>query len=348
MVTSEGSRFRSSWISAQYRFPSRYRIVWIALAALVLLSIVSAPNVVGRDSLSVVSALAGVLAIASFGQLLVIAHGGIDLSVPAIMAIGAAIVVKQADQIGTPMLIVVACVACGVAGLVNAALIAVFRLNAVIATLATSTGFAGVLLLWTGNSFSRSGEVPRGLGSIARDHVGPISYICLVAVMLAAVLSLVLRRTVIGRNFLVIGANAYAARVIGIKVLPYQVAAYVLAGMLYGLAGALLAGYLGRPNASIGLSYQLTVIVVVALSGAAFTGGSGSPAGIVAGSFFVVLLRQYLAAKGMSAGVQVLVDGAALIAAVAIVSFSSGRQRWRGRRRRPDETTAREPVLSET
>ena len=82
-----------------FRFPPRYRVVWIALALLVILTLLGAPEVFRTDSMSLVTALTGVLAIAAAGQLLVIMSGGIDLSVPAVVTMAAAVVVHQSNGV---------------------------------------------------------------------------------------------------------------------------------------------------------------------------------------------------------------------------------------------------------
>ena len=77
----------------KYRFPGRYLASWAALALLVVVVAIVAPSALGGNSIRIVGALAGVLALASFGQMLVVMLGAIDLSVPAILAASAGITV---------------------------------------------------------------------------------------------------------------------------------------------------------------------------------------------------------------------------------------------------------------
>ena len=75
------------WLTdLKYRFPGRYMASWAALGLLVVVTAFAWPASLHGSSILVVSALAGVLALAAFGQMLVIMIGGIDLSVPAILA----------------------------------------------------------------------------------------------------------------------------------------------------------------------------------------------------------------------------------------------------------------------
>jgi ribose transport system permease protein len=312
------------WSSLSYRFPARYRVVWVAVAVLVAVTLLSSPNVFKPTSMQVVTALAAILALASIGQLLVVMQGGIDLSVPAIVTIAAAVVVKEADTANVVVVIGAALALSGVAGLINGLLITVTRLNAVIVTLATAGLYAGLLELWTGGTFSQSGRVPAEIENFATGKVGPISAIAIMAVIVLLVVSQIMGKTAIGRKFSMVGDNPLGARAIGLKAARYQIGAYALAGIAYGVAGIALAGAVGNPDSTIGSPYQLTTIVAVALGGAVLTGGPASFSGTAAAAFFLILLDQYLAVLGIDSGARVLAQGLALIVAVALVTVTSG------------------------
>jgi ribose/xylose/arabinose/galactoside ABC-type transport system permease subunit len=108
--------------------------------------------------------------------------------------------------------------------------------------------------------------------------------------------------------------------VIGIRVRVSQAAAYVIAGVLYAVAGILLAGLLNTPDNTIGAEYQLQTISAVAIGGAALGGGPSSVTCTAAGAFFLVMLSQYLSVKGASGGVVVLLQGLVMLIAVAMVT----------------------------
>jgi ribose transport system permease protein len=315
-----GTRMRN----LRFRFPARYRVVWIAVAALLILSAIIAPAVLRTDSLKLVSALAGVLALAALGQLLVMMQGGIDLSVPAIVTLSAAIVVKEADSHSLATIIIIALVVSLIGGLINAVLVTIVKLNAVIVTLATAGIYTGLLVLWAGTTFSASGEVPRDLANFTSNSVASISVVAIVTIAVIIVVAFALRSTRTGRRFVSVGSNPTAARVVGLHPIRYQIAAYTMASFLYGAAGILLAGYLVRPDTTVGGPYQLTTIVAVALGGAALAGGPASVTGTAGAAVFVVLLDQFLAVKGFDPGLRVVLQGVALIVAVALVTSTSG------------------------
>jgi ribose transport system permease protein len=326
MTTGEHSVLTRGGNDMTFRFAPRYRVVWVALVALLLLTLISAPEVFGTDSMTLVTGLAGVLAIASTGQLLVIMSGGIDLSVPAVMTLGAAIIVHQSNGLNSRLAgsILLVVVVCGAIGIVNGVLIAFLRLNAMIVTLAMNGIVTGVMLLWIGTTFSSSGLVPHSLATLSADHVGFISAVGLIAIAIILVLALLLRSSAVGRSFAAAGTNRVAAEIIGVRVSWYELGGYALATMLYGAAGIFLAGLLTTPDTSVGDPYQLSTIIAVALGGAALAGGPASVTCTAGGCLFVALLDQYLQAKSFSGGVSQIVNGVVLILAVALVTAGAG------------------------
>jgi ribose transport system permease protein len=311
----------------KFLFEARYRVVWLALVLLLLVAVVTEQKVFSRPSVELVTALAGVLALAAAGQLIVVMSGGIDLSVPSVMVLGGAIIVKQTNAADDHLLIAVieAVVAGGIVGLVNGLLVAVARLNAFIVTLAMNGIVAGVILLWTSEgAFSTSGKVPHNLAHLAHSGVGPVSVIGLIGLGVLLVLALLFRSTDPGRRFIAMGTNRVGAEIIGVRVRLYEVSGYVLAALLYVAAGVLLSGFVTSPNTSIGEPYLLTTIVAVALGGAALGGGPSSLLCTGAACVFLALLDQYLSLKNFSSGVTYLANGLALALAVAIVTVGSG------------------------
>jgi ribose transport system permease protein len=320
-----------------FRFLPRYRVVWVALAAMIILCAVSEPDVLHESSLKFITLLAGVLAIAAAGQALVIISGGIDLSVASVMTLAGAIVVKQTNgsdgRLGVA--IAEALVAAVAVGLLNGVLVTFARINAFIVTLATNSIILGATLIWAGTSYSTTGQAPSGLTHFTERSAGPISLIGILGLVMLGLLGAILRRSAAGRSFVATGTNRLAARILGVRVSAYQVGGYVVAALLYVVAGILLAGVVMTPDNSVGDSYQLTTIVAVALGGASLAGGPASMLCTAGGCLFIGFLNQYLAIGNFSPGVQSLANGIVLVVAVAIVTIrSGGRLRLRAMRDR--------------
>lgn len=309
----------------KFQFQPRYRVVWVALAAMVIVAALTEQATFHGPSVNLITALAGVLAIAAAGQLIVVMSGGIDLSVPAIMALGGAIVVKQTQGADDRLALAVAeaILAAAAVGLVSGLLVAVARLNALIVTLAMNGIVTGAILLWTDGTFSTTGEVPGALSGFTENGIGSVNVLGLVGLALLALLAVAMRGTTPGRSFVAMGTNRAAAEIVGVRVKHYEVAGYMLAAVLYVCAGILLAGTIEIPNMTIGDPYLLSTIVAVALGGAALSGGPSSMLCTAAACLFLAILDQYLTLRDFGTGIHDLANGIALALAVAIVTLGT-------------------------
>ena len=109
---------------------------------------------------------------------------------------------------------------------------------------------------------------------------------------------------------------------LGIRVKLVHLSAFTLAGVLYGIAGVMLAGYISSPDVLSGASYQLLAITVAGVAGVLFTGGPASIASVIGSCVFLVLLDQVLSIRGMDAGQRVVIQGLVLAVAVAAITVS--------------------------
>jgi len=269
-----------------------------------------------------VTALASVLAIAAIGQTLMIMLGALDLSVSAIISVGAGMVVHYGvDGASVPPAILGALLVPVVLSLVNGVLICVLRLNSLIVTLATFGIITGGIQLWTGQSLSLTGLAPESLRNFAQTAPLGISMCFVVAVVLCVAMAAFLSKTRFGRQIAAVGSNRRAARVLGTRVLVVELGTFALAGLLYGIAGVLLAGYIATPDIYSGAPYQLATITVAGIAGALFTGGPASMAGVLSACLFLQLLDQGLSIAGLPAGARVAIQGLVLVAAVAAITF---------------------------
>src|SRR5690349_978210 len=194
-IEAERGTADSQWLTdLKYRWPARYRASWAALALLMVGVLLIVPRTLSGPSAVLVTALAGALAIASLGQMLVIMLGALDLSISAIMSVSAGIVVHYGvEGSSTPKVIALALAVPVVLSLVNGVMISLLRLNALIVTLATFGIISGATRLWTGVSLSLTGEAPQSLRDWAQGSFLNINacfwFAGLLAVALAAVLS---------------------------------------------------------------------------------------------------------------------------------------------------------------
>lgn len=297
---------------------SPYFPIWPATGLLFLVSPLIAPGSMSANALSSTVPFAAILAIASIGQTLVIQQRGLDLSVPGMISLSTILITKYPGGLDSGLasavaLVVVASVGSGV---VNGFAVTRLRVTPLIATLGVNALLLGVILQITGGS---STAVPApALVSFAFDKTAGIPNTVVIAAGVLAVVSVVMRRSVVGRRFVIVGTNAPAAYVAGIPVRTYVFGTYVAAALFYSLAAVLLAGYVGTPGLSAGNNYLLPSITAVVLGGASLAGGAGSVVGTAMGAVFLVQLQQDVFGAGAPTSVQYLIQAGVIGTAMAL------------------------------
>jgi ribose transport system permease protein len=184
-----------------------------------------------------------------------------------------------------------------------------------VATLGMNGILLGVQQAVTGGSINFT--APPNWADFVGSKVAGVTILALIALVVIVVVALVMRRSVWGREFELVGAGPPAARAAGLRVTHYQTASYALAGVCYASAGALLAGFLGRPQLGAGTEYLLPTIAAVVLGGTALGGGRGSVLATGAGVLFLAQLDQLLRVLGATQAYQDIIYG-------AIVALSMG------------------------
>jgi ribose transport system permease protein len=299
---------------------ARFLPVWLATVALFVIAAFAAPNALGHTSWSYVLPQATILAIAALGQMLVVIQGGIDLSTPGIISAGGNLVVGVgAGSDHRLPLAILAAIGVGLfVGLVNGVLVGLLRLNPLIVTLAVGQ----IVLAWS-SKYSRDvvtnqPNVPNALASwAATKHLG-ISNVFWTGAALAILVALALRYAAVGRRFQAVGANPRAAWIAGLRVRTHVVFAYAAAGTLYAVAAVLLAGVSISIDPAFGSAYLLAPIAAVVIAGASLSGGLASATSTWIAALALTLLTQMLVIMGLSAAMQYVVFGAAIIAGMVV------------------------------
>jgi ribose transport system permease protein len=309
--------------------------IGIATVALFIVCAVFASSSVSPTSLTNMLQIASVLAVAGLGQMLVVQQGGIDLSVAGAMSLTIVTVTHLPDQDNAKLLsaVLLAIVFALIAGLVNGVLIGGLGLNAIIATLGTNALLYGVDLAISGG---RPRITTSALQAITGGSLGPVPNAAFFALLALILVTVLVRRTVPGRRFEVIGANPRAARAVGLRVRVHQGGAYVWAQLLYCGAGLMLAGITAQPSAFSGDSFLLISVAVVVLGGTSLLGGRGYPLATVVAAIFLEQLTQFVFALGVSTAIQTIVQAAALAVGVSLytVDWRAVWNRITGNRRR--------------
>ena len=306
--------------------------VVLALILLVLLGKVAAPSSVSHGAILGMLPFASVLAIAALGQTLVVMQGGIDLSVAGNISLVVVIITHEAYGHDSKVLsaVLVALGAAILAGLVNGFLVGRLGLNAIVATLGTNALLYSAVLGVSGGTPRQTTNRMAKIAGGESFGIPNAVYFALVAVVITTI---AVKRTVAGRRFEAVGANAFAAWTTGLKVARYRGGAYVWAAVLYWLAGALLAGIINKPTAYQGDTYVLASVAAVVLGGTSLLGGRGNLVASFVAAVFLTQLEQFVLALGVTFAVQTLVQAAALTIGVALytVNWSKLRPHQRSR-----------------
>ena len=293
--------------------------VYLAIIVLVVVAAVWAPATLAPAGLEAIAPLGTLLAITALGQMLVIMTGGIDLSIPGTFLLGGLLVVgvgqQSDDRIWVALLTAIGVAA--LVGLVNGILIGGLKLNALIVTLAVGQVVGGVANRYY-NQVAIQKPVPPGLSDWAAGDFLGVTRIFWVGVVLTLVLVVVFRFTGVGRRFQVVGANPVASHVLGLRVNLNQVAAYVVAAVLYAMAGALLAADIRAPGVTVGAPYLLGPIAAVVIGGASLTGGLASPVSTWAAAFFLAGLNQMMRVMGLPTALQFVVFGLVIVGGMLV------------------------------
>lgn len=315
-VPHEGSFLRSLLVDALVG--ARFVPIWIATGVLMLVAAVIAPAALQSTSWAFVLPYMTVLAIAALGQMLVVMQAGIDLSTPGVMFLGGYLIVGVGQHSnGRLGIAILACLGVGVlVGLINGILVGILQLNPLIVTLAVGEIVAAEGLRYA-NGLAEA-EVPSRLASFAQHRQFTISAVFWTGAAITLAVALLLRYTAPGRRFQAVGANPRAAWMAGIHVRAHVVFAYTAAGTLYALAAVLLAGVRVSIDPAFGASYLLAPIAAVVIAGASLSGGLASALSTWVAALALTLLNQMLLIRGLSAGMQFVVFGAAIIVGMLI------------------------------
>jgi ribose transport system permease protein len=300
---------------------------WVWLATITLYLVMLALTPAAATGIAMVNMLpfAGMLAVATLGQVLVSAQRGFDFSLAGIVAVASVASALLSNATGSvPLAMLLTVVVCAVCGLVNGVLIAELRLSPLIATLASNGLYLGVAYLLTGGSQ----VVPlAALAEFSRGRILGVATSAWIALVTVVVLVVLIRTTAFGRRFIAVGSNPDAAHAAGIRVPVGLYSAYTLAGACFGVTGVLITGFVNLGSVSASGNYLMLSISALMVAGGAAGGLRVSFVAAIVGAIFISMLDQFVRALGASDPVQSLIQGLVLIAAVALPSIRIRRRR---------------------
>ena len=265
--------------------------------------------------------LAAFLGIIAAGQTLVIISGGegIDLSVGAIVTLGAILVFRVTDKQDSMVLpaLGVALLAGTAIGAINGIGITALGVPPLVMTLGMAGVVQGLILVVT------QGELIGGSASImgtliAKPLILGIPGIVIIWIIFGLLMWLLLERTTYGRQLFAVGVNRVTSRLSGVGV-PWTVAlTYTLSGMLAALGGFLVLGFTGNVFLNLGDRYLFPSIAAVVVGGTMMAGGQGSYWGTMAGALVLTLITSLLTAVQLPEAFRLMILGLILLALLSV------------------------------
>ncbi|WP_405049562.1 ABC transporter permease [Rhizobium sp. BE258] len=307
------------------RIASRYGTL-AAFLLLIAVNIAITPNFFSWQTLNVNLTQVATIVIVATGMTLVIATGGIDLSVGSLMAISGAI--APMIFLGTLFPIDNVALAVGLAfvvpvivamlfGWFNGFLVTHFSIQPIVATLVLFIAGRGIAQVMT-NGNLQVFKNP-AFQWIAMGHFAGIPAQVALMIVIAALAYALIRFTVIGRQIIAVGGNEKAARLTGIPVKRVKTLVYVISGALAGIAGLIVVARNSASDANlVGMGMELDAIAAVAVGGSLLTGGRANIFGTLLGAFVIQLVRYTLLANGVPDAAALIVKAGLIVIAVFI------------------------------
>lgn len=270
-------------------------------------------------NISTLTRAASFVIIVGFGQTIVLLTGGIDLSVATIGSVcGMASAIFMVDYGIHPYLAILLASLIGIAlGGINGFFIAYFKVTPFIVTLATMQIYKGIVYVIT-KGMPITG-MPEAAEALANGVIGGIlPNIVIIMILICVLLTLMLKRTKLGRYIYALGGNRNCAKIVGIPTERIELMVYCLSGWLAAIAGILMSCKLASFQASIGESWQMDSITAAVLGGTSMAGGVGSVVGTIIGGILSSVISTCITLLRISSYWETIVTGAVVLIAVLI------------------------------
>jgi ribose transport system permease protein len=332
-TTPPGGARKSSWqvISQRLHLAGSSRLYGLALATIILLVILAIkdPPYISLGNFKVVALQSVTLGIASVGTTFLMISGNVDLSIGSMTGLVATASALLSLSLPEPLPILLGLLIGLVCGLFNGMLVWRISISPIIITIGSLSLLYGIALV-----LNQGEDVPNvpgnfttfGAMTVSGWNIGIVFF--LVLCILARIF---LTKTVAGKYLYAIGGNREAAARVGIPIRRYFLGTFAFSGVLIGLAGVLLASQFGTASPDFGVNLEVQVITAVILGGVAFSGGEGGIGGVLLAVIFLGVLDSMVVALGINQYFADIIQGAALIGAVALDQLAREQQERRKR-----------------
>ncbi|MFT3972506.1 MAG: ABC transporter permease [Amaricoccus sp.] len=292
----------------------------VGLIGLVIVFSLLQPVFLSAANIQALLVASAILIVLSIGQTFVIMTAGIDLSLAALVMLGA-IVLGLTNAAGLPigLACVLAVVVTSGLGFLNGLCITAGKIPDFVVTLGSLSAITGLALILSGGEPTMVGSP--FLLRLASGSVGMFGYPFIVAVVVAVVAHVVLFHTRFGTHLLATGGNAENARSLGIRTGRIRIASYTIAGLCAGIGAILLVARIGSAEPTINTNLLLNSVAAVVLGGVSLFGGRGSVLGPFLGALMLTTLVNGLTLLSVSAFYQPLAVGFIVVFAALIMRY---------------------------
>jgi ribose transport system permease protein len=286
---------------------------------------INTKNFATTDNVFTILRQATIIGIAAIGAHFVILMGDLDLSVAAVISLSGVVLgeLMVNQGVATIPAALVALALGAAVGLVNGAIITKLKINAIIATLGTSSILTGIAFTITEGKtiFGERGNDPIDqIEFLSRDRVlGDLVPVPVIILFISYVIAfIILRRTAYGARVFAVGNNDRAAWLSGISVDWIKIATFMLSGLLGGFAGIMQVARQGTATAGMGADFLFPILTAVVLGGASLKGGRGKVFNTLIAAIFLTSITNGMILLGIGIYTQNIVSGVILVVALSL------------------------------
>lgn len=294
---------------------NKFSLLIIVIVFMVICTVAN-PNFLTPNNLINILKQNSVNIILALGAMILITAGLLDLASGAVVACSGCLAILFYSNVcaSVPLAVLVSIFVAVIWNMISGMMVTVFKAPPFIATLATQTMSRGFILYVCG------GQNIYGLGNISvlgQKSIGFMPVPAITMLICFAAVYYLMRQTKLGRSFFAIGGNENAAISAGIDVKRNKMLAYIINGVLVGIAAIT---YVARVNAGVvngGQSYEFDAMTAAIVGGTSFSGGVSSTVGTLLGALLVGFLANIMNLMGIDSYLQQFIKG--LIIALAVI-----------------------------
>ena len=297
-------------------FLAKYGIFFVLIFMVIIASIISPVFLTSRNIINVIRQIS-VVTIIACGETVLLISGMVDLSAGSALALSGIIAADVGIKTGSLTLALLTGLAIGAAtGLVNGFIITRFNIPPFIVTLAMMLSARGIILLYT-NAAIVTG-LDKNFTFLGRGFIGPIPVPILILLFILVVSWFLLNQTKFGQYIYAIGGNQQASMAAGINVKKIKILAFMINGLLVGVAGIVLVARINAGPPGEGAGYEFDAIIAAIVGGTSLYGGIGNIPGTLIGALIIQVLKNILNLVGVSPYWQMILTGILIVGALIL------------------------------